>query len=297
MFRHVIVGVDGRPAARDAIALARLLVAPDGRLSLAHVRATDLRHAHRSTRLGRTAAEDSQRLLARERAASDVEAELVSVAAPSVGCGLHRIADTEAADLLVVGSCGRGLAGRVLLGNDTQSALDGAPCAVAIAPLGYAHDLRAIAMIGVGYDGSPESEAALAAAHQLAGERAATLRALRVVKMPTSAFAGFTAAAWGQELEDILRATRERIAGLDGVEITAVLGLSGEELAAFGDKVDLLVVGSRGYGQLHRMMFGSTAAHLAAHGRCPLLVWPRTASGAEPADATSEEEPAAVPRP
>jgi nucleotide-binding universal stress UspA family protein len=181
----------------------------------------------------------------------------------------------------------------VLLGNDTQSALDGACCAVAVAPLGYAHDLRAIATIGVGYDGSPESGAALAAAHRLAGERAATLRALRVVKMPTSALAGFTAAAWGQELEDILRDTRERIAGLDGVEVTAVLGLSGEELAAFGDKVDLLVVGSRGYGPLHRMVFGSTSAHLATQGRCPLLVWPRAAlspepaaaSGADPADA------------
>jgi hypothetical protein len=37
MFRHVIVGVDGRPSGRDAIALARLLVAPQERLALAHV--------------------------------------------------------------------------------------------------------------------------------------------------------------------------------------------------------------------------------------------------------------------
>ncbi len=276
MFGHVIVGVDDRPAARDAIALARLLVAPDGRRSLAHVQTGGRRPL---------SAPDPHGLLERERESSDVDAELVTIAAPSVGRGLHRLAEAQDADLLVVGSCGRGFAGRALLGNDTQASLDGAACAVAIAPLGYAHDLRTIATIGVGYNGSPESEAALVAAHELAGERAATLRAVRVVQMPTSAFAGFAAAAWGQELEDILHDTRERVAGLDGVEAKAVLGLAGEELAALGDHVDLLVVGSRGCGQLRRTMFGSTSAHLAAHARCPLLVLPRGAIATEPVGA------------
>ena len=37
MFRQVIVGVDGGPTGRDAIAVAKLLVADDARLVLAHV--------------------------------------------------------------------------------------------------------------------------------------------------------------------------------------------------------------------------------------------------------------------
>ena len=53
------------------------------------------------------------------------------------------------------------------------------------------------------------------------------------------------------------------------------VGLPGEELVAFGDEVELLVVGSRGYGPVRRMMLGSTSMHLARAARCPLLVLPR----------------------
>jgi nucleotide-binding universal stress UspA family protein len=57
-----------------------------------------------------------------------------------------------------------------------------------------------------------------------------------------------------------------------------VYGLTGEELAAFGDQVDILVVGSRGYGPIRRLVLGSTAAHLERHARCSLLVLPRSAT-------------------
>ena len=61
----------------------------------------------------------------------------------------------------------------------------------------------------------------------------------------------------------------------------AVYGLAVEELAAAGDRVDLLVVGSRGYGPLRRLVLGSTSDYLERHARCSLLVLPRAAdSGA-----------------
>ncbi len=278
MSHRVLVGVDGRPAARDAIALAQLLVGPGGRLSLAHVRGGELRPDggdDRSEDPGGCA--DSEQLLGRERDASGVDAELVSVAAPSVGRGLHHLAETRGADLLVVGSCSRGFAGRVLLGNDTRGALNGAPCAVAIAPLGYAHARPAIATIGVGYDASPESEAALSAARELGAAHHAKLCALQVVPLPAAPFAGYASIAGIAAADEILADVEQRVTGLEGVDGRAVLGLTGEELAAFGDEVDLLVVGSRGYGPVQRMMFGSTSAHLAAHARCPLLVLARSA--------------------
>ena len=37
MFDNVIVGIDGHQGGRDAVALARQLAAPGGRLTLAHV--------------------------------------------------------------------------------------------------------------------------------------------------------------------------------------------------------------------------------------------------------------------
>jgi nucleotide-binding universal stress UspA family protein len=46
MFKHIVVGVDGREGGRDAVALARLLGAMGGKLTLAHVVARDA-HAYR----------------------------------------------------------------------------------------------------------------------------------------------------------------------------------------------------------------------------------------------------------
>jgi len=66
-----------------------------------------------------------------------------------------------------------------------------------------------------------------------------------------------------------------------------VVGDTGAELTAFGDEVDLLVVGSRAHGPLRRVMLGSTSLHLTHAARCPLLVIPRPtrATSAGPARA------------
>jgi nucleotide-binding universal stress UspA family protein len=69
----------------------------------------------------------------------------------------------------------------------------------------------------------------------------------------------------------------ERLGALEGVAGRAVYGLAGEELAAFGDEVQLLVVGSRGYGPMKRLILGSTSNYLERHARCSLLVLPRSA--------------------
>ena len=82
--------------------------------------------------------DSSQQLLEVGRAAAGVEAELMSIVALSSGRALHEQAERQGADLLVVGSCSRGTFGRVMLGDDTRSALNGAPCAVAIAARGFA---------------------------------------------------------------------------------------------------------------------------------------------------------------
>ena len=59
-------------------------------------------------------------------------------------------------------------------------------------------------------------------------------------------------------------AVTDRLTSLEGVEGRVASGVPGEELAAFGGEVDLLVVGSRGYGPVRRLMLGSTSQHLAA---------------------------------
>ena len=80
------------------------------------------------------------------------------------------------------------------------------------------------------------------------------------------------------------------------VEGRAVYGLTGEELAAFGDDVDLLVVGSRSYGPCERLVLGSTSDYLERHARCSLLVLPRAAGSARRRGRGAREAPQRRPR-
>lgn len=274
MFNNVLVGVDGRPGGRDAIALASRLINPDGKLTLLHVHSGPLHPSHAVTPgLLQEEREASAKLLERERAAGEVNAELVSVVGMSPGRVLHQQADEQNADLLVVGSCSRGFLGRTMLGNDTRGALNGAPCAIAIASLGYAEHPTPLEKIGVGYDGSPESKLALQTARALAQTTRANVDALEVVSLLT--YTGFLPPLPDESLEVMLQEANDRMRELPGVHGRTVYGLVGEELAAFAGEVDLLIVGSRGYGPMKRMMLGSTSLYLERHARCPLLVLPR----------------------
>ena len=276
MFKNVLVGVDGRPNGRDAIALASRLLDPTGKLTLAHVHSGQVHPLHAITPgLVAEEREASQKLLAAELAAADVDAGLVAVEDATPGAGLHRRAEEQGADLIVVGSCSRGVVGRVMLGDDTRGALNGAPCAVAIAARGCGEHPIPLAKVGVAYNGSDESKAALAAARELAAPSRAEVLALEVVSIPAYAFTGLVAPAFGETVELMLSEGNARMSELEGARGRAVYGLTGEELAAFGDEVDLLVVGSRSYGPVRRLVVGSTSDHLQRHARCSLLVLPR----------------------
>ena len=280
MFKNVLVGVDGRPNGRDAITLASQLIDPDGKMTLAHVHSGKLRPSHAITPGTVTEErEASHDLLEQERAAADVKANLLSIESMSPGRGLHEQAEKQDADLLVVGSCSHGVLGRAMLGDNTRAALNGAPCAVAVAPRGYAADPHPIDKVGVAYNASPESIAALAVAGKLAAMTGSTTHAVEVVSIPSTAYAGIVVCTFEDYIDAILQEANSRLEELPDVEGHAVYGLAGEELAVFGDQVDILVVGSRGYGPVKRLVLGSTVDYLQRHARCALLVLPRTAAG------------------
>jgi nucleotide-binding universal stress UspA family protein len=279
MFKNVLVGVDGRPNGRDAIALATRLIEADGKLTLAHVHSGELRPSHAiSAGVVREEREASEKLLEQERAAADVSAELISIVAMSPGAGLHLQAEEQGADLLVVGSCSHSAFGRAMLGDDTRAALNGAPCAVAIASHGYARHYAPIAKVGVAYNGSNESRTALAVARKLAAQTNASLHALQVVAMMTYAYTGIVAPDLGETIAEMVNEANDQLKELADVEGRAVYGMAGEELAAFGNEVDILLVGSRSYGPVRRLVLGSTSDYLERHARCSLLVLPRVAT-------------------
>jgi nucleotide-binding universal stress UspA family protein len=282
MFKNVLVGVDGKPNGRDAVALASRLADPDGKLTLAHIHGGELNPSHAVTPgVVREEREASEKLLEAEHARAGRGAELISIVALSPGRGLHLQAEEQSADLLVVGSSSRGALGRAMLGDDTRAALNGAPCAVAIASLGYAEHPDPIAKVGVAYNGSPESKSALALARELAAPSGATVHALEVVPILTYAYTGMVPTAIGDSVEVMIKEANARLKELPDVQGRAVYGLIGEELAAFGDELDVLVVGSRGYGPVKRLMLGSTSEYLERHARCSLVVIPRVAIAAD----------------
>ena len=280
MFKHIVVGVGGREGGRDAVALARLLVAVGGKLTLAYVVARDA-HTYGGTSDAPEASDGgrAEALLEAVRGEAGVDAHLRWYGSSSVGRGLHELCEVIGADLLVVGSSRRGLLGRVLIGDDTSAALTGAPCPIAIAPSNYSRQPGMTREIGVGYDGSPESEHALSVARTLAVAWAARLSALEAVSLPSYALVGPGAADNAPQclVEDAL----ERIAGLGGVEPHAAYGQPAQELALYSASLDLLIVGARGYGPVGRLIHGSTSRQLSHTARCPLLVLTRAARAIE----------------
>ena len=210
-----------------------------------------------------------------------------------MGRGLHELCELIGADLVAVGSSRRGLLGRVLIGDDTSAALNGAPCSIAIAPTNYSHQPGAMREIGVGYDGSAESEHALSVARMLAGASGAKLSALEAVSLPSDAFLG--PGAVDNTPRRLLEDARGRIAALGDVDPHAAYGQPAEELALYSASLDLLIVGSRGYGPIGRLIHGSTSQQLAHSARCPLLVLTRTARPSATDEAAEHGRKATVP--
>ncbi|MFD8234786.1 universal stress protein [Streptomyces sp. NPDC059696] len=133
----------------------------------------------------------------------------------------------------------------------------------------------------VGVDGSPASMDAVGTASREAGIRGAELRLVHAVGGPSALLpAGGPpwnpAAAGVRELLDGTLAAAERRARdtAPRVRITRDVAV-GEPLMVLeiaSRTASLVVVGSRGLGAFGSLLLGSTSAHLAAHGRCPVFV-------------------------
>lgn len=282
MYDTIIVGVDGRQGGRDALTLAAQFANASTTVVAVHAYPREYflsRGLDDEYELALRAA--ATETLERELEAAGVQARRVVVGDSSPARALHRVARDEHGDLIVVGSAHRGRFGRVLAGDVTAAALQGAECPVLVAPSGRAP--RALEVIGVGFDGSFESHAAVEAARALAEVHDARLRVIDVVvpAMPGGAYPTYR-----PDWDDLARLRREQaerlvadVVGELGDRATAVvtIGDAADELAHEGNQLDLLVVGSRGYGPLRRLLLGSTSRRLVHGAPCPVLVLPRTA--------------------
>lgn len=279
-----VAGIDGTPQGRDALALALALADATGAEVVAAHSPPPVISLAPVPSAGRVAGQ-AEELLERETEGMQVASRIV-LADTAPARGLQRLAEDLGAEMIVVGSCHRGTAGRVLLGDVSRQTADCAPVPVAVASRGWAAGPRRIRHIGVGADDTIESAAALDLAGAFATRLDGELHLLQVIEplVPHAlAYAYPAPIDWAKAKQDEAVAARERLAELAAHQgqpchTRVEEGSAAELLTGLSRAVDLLFVGSRGWGPLHRLVLGSTAHALLHHSECPLIVVPRPAA-------------------
>jgi nucleotide-binding universal stress UspA family protein len=287
MLSTIVVGFDGSDRSLDALALARwFAITFESRLIAAY------HPEFPPVALPPVAAQEimereAEQVLNNARSAlGGLDAEFHWSAVASAAAGLYGLAASEGAELIVIGSCHRGVLGRLVLGSTGERLVHGAPCAVSVAPLGFQNaEMSSTEKIGVGYVPEPEAEAALALAEQIARRVSGELELISAVSFaPAAAGAGFGGYGSAYLLQARQEGARDNLekasAGVgDGVSVTSTMA-EGEPVRALlkaSEHLDLLVLGSRGYGPLHHVLVGGVSGMVMREAACPVLVVPRRA--------------------
>ena len=280
---EIIIGFDGSASSYDALALGRALADAERRpLIVACVYLRDPYYDH--MRDENPDKQEAEQTLEQAMALLDgCPAEAVAVGSSTTNRGLHEFALERRAAAVVVGSTERSAIGRVVPGSTARHLLTGAPCAVAVAPRGFA-GMPSLERIGVAFDGSKESRRALGVAGELAAASGTRIELVGAVMLPGAALGGSYAVTTGnrtfvdellaparEECAEALRSLPEPTRGRTRVEI----GGAAQILIEVSEDLDLLVCGSRGYGRGRQVVLGSTSGYLVDHARCAVLVVPR----------------------
>jgi nucleotide-binding universal stress UspA family protein len=278
MDRKIIVGYDGSPGARDAVVLGDRLRELTGRpLLLAAFYDDDpVRYARAESDEELQAYSDARLVLDRAPVGADVERRVIHGRSPSAA--LSMLAEERDAAVIVVGSAHDSGQGFAVRGRVARELLSNSPCSVAAAPRGYRQRApERLEHLLAAYVESREGLDALRIAGLLAHSGRAALCVVSVVD------------ADGAQLmprvdADALRADRERAlhSALRGLANTVAVDgvvLEGDpvtcllEQAAGG--VDLIVIGSRGFGLARQVALGSVSSRLVEDSLVPVLVVPR----------------------
>lgn len=289
---YVVVGVDGSPGSRAALAHA-LTAAARRRAALdvvasfpvtllwtggSPVDVPDAEAVRADTETRARAFVDDVRAEASAGSlpgADDVAVRLSVVPGQPVPA-LLRAAD--GAELLVVGSRGRGAARSALLGSVALHCVSHAPCPVVV--VHATADVPPHRVL-VGVDGSAGSRAALAAAVDEAARGGAALDVVAAyaladhwTDLSTVLLPSVDRIRDGvlQRTERMVEEVLARSGAAPAVRVHAVEGPAAEVLVDRARQAELLVVGGHGRGALSGLLLGSVALHCAMHAPGPVLV-------------------------
>jgi nucleotide-binding universal stress UspA family protein len=278
----IVIGVDATERSGDAIVLGRRLAEASG----ANVLVANAfpysdfpsRAANASYRQSLAAeAKETARAMRERLDLPEGRSQIRVIANQSPAHALHDLASAEHASLLIVGSTHTGSAGRVLPGSTGERLLHGSACAVCVVPKDYRDE--PIRRIGVAYDATEEARAAVNAAADLARALGAELEVVGVV---SEEWYG-TPALIGAPNPVVLRQVMERCVQESLDEVTAdidakpvrLTGGAADMLTAYSEHLDLLIMGSRGYGPLRSVLVGGVSGRVMRSAHCPVIVVPR----------------------
>jgi len=209
--------------------------------------------------------------------------------------GLPAIAKSRGADLVAVGATGLGFIEGLLLGSVGRTVTYSCPTPVLIvrAPLeDQAHGPHLNVLFA--HDGSPECQKAgvlLSKIHWPANSNGRLIRVVEkmsagripdwLMKKARNADTEAMAKAWAQEHADERKQVRDALTA-ETQSLPAIF--QHEPIVAEGpptqkimetiakEKIDLVVMGSRGLGVVQRLFMGSTTEHLFTYAPCSVLV-------------------------
>jgi nucleotide-binding universal stress UspA family protein len=282
---RVVVGVDGSPASLRALHWAAAEAARRGTgLDVVHawkwpqsLLPTEVfREPSAVEARGRELLHRAVESLApREHVPFDVRSILVEEQAAAA---LVQAAST--AELLVVGSRGRGGFSGLLLGSVGQHCTHHAPCPVAVIPPAWTGGDHGPVVVGV--DGSDESYGALHWAIAEAGLRQADLHVVNAydyieVVTPIGLVPGVDRSTMEHASRTLLE---QRVASALGaanhppqdVALIPSPANATQALLHAAVAAELLVVGSRGRGGFSGLLLGSVSQQCAHHAPCPVVI-------------------------
>jgi nucleotide-binding universal stress UspA family protein len=262
--RRVVVGFDGSPAAVAAMAWA----AGEARLrGGAELVVWTIQGRPESRRPADTGAARTPRRSYEDSAGGYP----VSVRQGYGDAATALVAACAPADLLVVGSRGRGPLGGLVLGSVSRACLAHAPCPVVVVRP-QPEQASSQGRVVVGIDGSSHSRQALRVAAEEARLRGAVVAVVHAVSWDNSGEELLTPTdkqlvEWGRKLV----AAELAATGVTGRPVV-VPGHASEVLVRRSAHADLLVVGSRGRNPVTNLLLGSTSENCARQAHCPVMV-------------------------
>lgn len=186
-------------------------------------------------------------------------------------------------NLIVVGSVGHGLLGRLAIGRTVHSLLADAPIPVVIAPRGYRHTVnRPIRVIAVAVDGTDKSMHAVDFAVGLADRSDARIECVTVVSSDDQRPGG---------ARDVARARARVPVELEAYGHVLVDADVPGTLAELPLRADMLVCVARGYRIMRRLLLGNVIGRLVRSSLYPVVILPNNESLVESGPGSGPDDP------